>query len=129
MRLKSLTTLNTLLLVAVCLALGATLWWSERALERPYLLMARYLGLSQQFQHQVAENIHAYLGSGDALRHAQALQALVELEQDIGQLPGELADQQVNAQIFSSRINLYTDMRHIRFPSLSEVRAPWGAVG
>lgn len=29
MRLKSLTTLNTLLLVAVCLALGATLWWSE----------------------------------------------------------------------------------------------------
>ncbi|HAW61355.1 MAG TPA: methyl-accepting chemotaxis protein [Pseudomonas sp.] len=93
MRLKSLTTLNTLLLVAVCLALGATLWWSERALERPYLLMARYLGLSQQFQHQVAENIHAYLGSGDALRHAQAQQALVELEQDIGQLPGELADQ------------------------------------
>lgn len=93
MRLKSLTTLNTLLLVAVCLALGATLWWSERALERPYLLMARYLGLSQQFQHRVAENIHAYLGSGDALRHAQALQALVELEQDIGQLPGELADQ------------------------------------
>ena len=93
MRLKSLTTLNTLLLVAVCLALGATLWWSERALERPYLLMARYLGLSQQFQHQVAENIHAYLGSGDALRHAQAQQALVELKQDIGQLPGKLADQ------------------------------------
>ena len=58
MRLKSLTTLNPLLLIAVCLALGATLWWSERAMERPYLLMARYLGLSQHFQHQAAENIH-----------------------------------------------------------------------
>ncbi|WP_404942894.1 hypothetical protein, partial [Pseudomonas protegens] len=46
MRLKLLTNLNTLLLVAVCLALGATLWWSQRALERPYLLMERYLGLS-----------------------------------------------------------------------------------
>jgi hypothetical protein len=52
MRLKLLTNLNTLLLVAVCLALGATLWWSQRALERPYLLMERYLGLSQQFQNQ-----------------------------------------------------------------------------
>lgn len=35
MRLKQLTNLNTLLLVTVCLALGATLWWSRRALERP----------------------------------------------------------------------------------------------
>ncbi|EHY77955.1 methyl-accepting chemotaxis transducer for inorganic phosphate CtpL [Stutzerimonas stutzeri ATCC 14405 = CCUG 16156] len=92
MRLKSLTTLNTLLLIAVCLALGATLWWSERAMERPYLLMARYLALSQQFQHHAAENIHGYLASGDALRHSQAQQALAELEQDIAELPSDLAD-------------------------------------
>lgn len=46
MRLKSLTNLNTLLLVTVCVALAVTLWWSQRALERPYLLMARYLSLS-----------------------------------------------------------------------------------
>ncbi|MGE6687032.1 methyl-accepting chemotaxis protein [Stutzerimonas stutzeri] len=92
MRLKSLTTLNTLLLIAVCLALGATLWWSERAMERPYLLMARYLALSQQFQHHAAENIRGYLASGDALRHSQAQQALAELEQDIAELPSDLAD-------------------------------------
>jgi len=92
MRLKSLTTLNTLLLIAVCLALGATLWWSERAMERPYLLMARYLGLSQQFQHQAADNIRAYLASGDALRHSQAQQALEALRQDITELPSGFAD-------------------------------------
>jgi methyl-accepting chemotaxis protein len=92
MRLKSLTTLNTLLLIAVCLALGATLWWSERAMERPYLLMARYLGLSQQFQHQAAENIQGYLASGDALRHSQAQQALVDLQRDIAELPDGLAE-------------------------------------
>ncbi|MGE4407305.1 MAG: methyl-accepting chemotaxis protein [Pseudomonas sp.] len=92
MRLKSLTTLNTLLLIAVCLALGATLWWSERAMERPYLLMARYLGLSQQFQHQAADNIRGYLASGDALRHSQAQQALEALRQDIAELPDDFAD-------------------------------------
>ncbi len=92
MRLKSLTTLNTLLLIAVCLALGATLWWSERAMERPYLLMARYLGLSQQFQHQAADNIRDYLASGDALRHSQAQQALEQLQQDIAELPAGFAD-------------------------------------
>ncbi len=43
MRLKWLTNFNTLLLVTVCIALGATLWWSQRALERPYQLMERYL--------------------------------------------------------------------------------------
>jgi hypothetical protein len=75
MRLKLLTNLNTLLLVAVCLALGATLWWSQRALERPYLLMERYLGLSQQFQNEVARNIEDYLASGDALRLSSASQA------------------------------------------------------
>ncbi len=92
MRLKSLTTLNTLLLIAVCLALGATLWWSERAMERPYLLMARYLGLSQQFQHQAAENIQGYLASGDALRHSQAQQALTDLQRDVIELPDGLAE-------------------------------------
>ena len=57
MRLKLLTNLNTLLLVAVCVGLGATLWWSQIALERPYLLMERYLGLSRQFQGDVARNM------------------------------------------------------------------------
>ncbi|MCQ4294007.1 methyl-accepting chemotaxis protein [Pseudomonas stutzeri] len=92
MRLKSFTTLNTLLLVAVCLALGATLWWSERAMERPYLLMAHYLGLSQQFQHQAAENIRGYLASGDALRHSLAQQVLADLQGEITELPHGLVD-------------------------------------
>src|SRR3546814_11073403 len=94
MRLKSLTTLNTLLLIAVCLALGATLWWSERAMERPYLLMARYLGLSQQFQHQAAENIQGYLASGDALRHSQAQQARPDLQRDVVELPEGLRSEE-----------------------------------
>jgi methyl-accepting chemotaxis protein len=91
MRLKSLTNLNTLLLVTVCVALAATLWWSQRALERPYLLMARYLSLSQQFQGEAAQNISAYLKSGDALRHSAALQSLDSLEQAIAELPAQLA--------------------------------------
>jgi len=91
MRLKSLTNLNTMLLVTVCIALGATLWWSQRALERPYRLMERYLSLSQQFQQEVARNIQSYLGSGDALRHSAALQALDSLEQALGELPPALA--------------------------------------
>ncbi len=91
MRLKSLTNLNTLLLVTVCVALAVTLWWSQRALERPYLLMARYLSLSQQFQGDVAQNISAYLESGDALRHSAALQALGNLEHALDELPAKLA--------------------------------------
>nr|WP_314564190.1 methyl-accepting chemotaxis protein [uncultured Pseudomonas sp.] len=91
MRLKLLTNLNTLLLVAVCLALGATLWWSQRALERPYLLMERYLGLSQTFQNQAARNIDDYLASGDALRLSSASQGLESLLQDLDQLPADLA--------------------------------------
>ncbi|OOV95929.1 chemotaxis protein [Pseudomonas sp. MF6396] len=93
MRLKLLTNLNTLLLVTVCLALGATLWWSQRALEQPYLLMERYLALSQQFQNQVARNTQDYLNSGDALRHATALQSTQDLQQELAQLPDELAAQ------------------------------------
>ena len=91
MRLKLLTNLNTLLLVAVCLALGATLWWSQRALERPYLLMERYLGLSQSFQNQVARNIDDYLASGDALRLSSASQSLESLMQQLDELPADLA--------------------------------------
>lgn len=91
MRLKWLTNLNTLLLVAVCLALGATLWWSQKALERPYLLMERYLGLSQQFQNQVARKIEDYLQSGDALRLSSATQAIATLQQGLGEMPPELA--------------------------------------
>jgi methyl-accepting chemotaxis protein len=92
MRLKLLTNLNTLLLVAVCVALGATLWWSQKALERPYLLMERYLGLSQQFQNEVARNIDDYLTSGDALRLSSASQAIVGVQKELGELPQALAD-------------------------------------
>ncbi|MEO4047757.1 methyl-accepting chemotaxis protein [Pseudomonas sp. CAU 1711] len=93
MRLKQLTNLSTALLVIACVALGATLWWSERALERPYLLMQRYLNLSQQFQRQVADNVQAYLAKGDALRHSQASQAIAELDSQLGELPAKLAAQ------------------------------------
>src|SRR5471032_510096 len=92
MRLKLLTNLNTLLLVAVCVALGATLWWSQKALERPYLLMERYLGLSQQFQNEVARNVEDYLSSGDALRLSSASQAIDGLQKDLAELPPALAD-------------------------------------
>ena len=87
MRLKSLTTINTLLLVAICLALGLTLWWSERALSRPYQLMAQYLTLSQQFQTEVARNISGYLATGDTLRHSTAIQSLDTLARELDELP------------------------------------------
>ncbi|AHL76860.1 chemotaxis protein [Stutzerimonas stutzeri] len=92
MRLKSLTTLNTCLLVAICVALGVTLWWSERALQRPYQLMDRYLGLSQRFEHQVASNVKDYLASGNAVSHSAALQALDNLSTDVTALPSQFAD-------------------------------------
>jgi methyl-accepting chemotaxis protein len=92
MRLKSLTNLNTMLLVGVCVALAATLWWSQRALERPYLLMARYLSLAQQFQGDAAQNISAYLDTGDALRHSAALQSLDALNLALDELPKQLAE-------------------------------------
>ena len=91
MRLKWLTNFNTLLLLTVCLALGATLWWSQRALERPYQLVERYLDLSQRFQNQAARNIEAYLASGDAVRHAQALQAIEQLQAALAEWPSALA--------------------------------------
>lgn len=97
MRLKSLTNLNTLLLVSVGIALACTLWWSQRALERPYVLMEQYLGLSQQFQREAAGNILGYLDSGDALRHSAALQSLDALQQNVAQLPADLAGDLVNS--------------------------------
>ena len=91
MRLKLFTNLNTALLVAVCIALGATLWWSQHALERPFLLMERYVNLSQQFQNQVARNIEDYLASGDALRLSDATTALDTLKTELAPLPPALA--------------------------------------
>ncbi|MFJ4056386.1 methyl-accepting chemotaxis protein [Pseudomonas sp. NPDC089743] len=55
--------------------------------------MERYLGLSQQFQNQAARNIQAYLGSGDALRHAAALEANQQLAQALADWPEALAGQ------------------------------------
>lgn len=89
MRLKLLTNLNTLLLVTVCIALGITLWWSQRALERPYVLMEQYLTLSRQFQDHVARKVDDYLASGDALQHAGAMQAINQLEQQAAALPAD----------------------------------------
>ncbi|OLU12966.1 chemotaxis protein [Pseudomonas sp. PA1(2017)] len=91
MRLKSLTNLNTLLLVGIGIALACTLWWSQRALERPYVLMEQYLELSQQFQREAAGNILGYLDSGDALRHSAALQNLDALQANVDELPTSLA--------------------------------------
>lgn len=91
MRLKWLTNFNTLLLVTVCIALGVTLWWSQRALERPYQMMERYLALSRQFQTQAADNIQAYLASGDALRLAAAVQATTQLQKALDDWPDALA--------------------------------------
>ncbi|MBD7976153.1 methyl-accepting chemotaxis protein [Pseudomonadaceae bacterium Sa2CUA2] len=89
MRLKLLSPLITCLLLGVCLTLGATLWWSQRALERPYVLMGQYLGLSQQLQH-LTRQVHSYLDTGDAVRHATALQALDDLAASLEQLPPAL---------------------------------------
>ncbi|MBG6634339.1 methyl-accepting chemotaxis protein [Pseudomonas aeruginosa] len=91
MRLKQLTNLNTLLLLTVCLALGITLWWSQRAMERPFQLLDQYLELSQRFDEQVARNIRQYLGSGDAVRQQAALQALESLAEALPALPPDLA--------------------------------------
>jgi methyl-accepting chemotaxis protein len=91
MRLKLLTNLNTLLLVTVCIALAATLWWSQRALQQPVQLMERYLALSQQFQHDVADNIQAYLANGNAVQHSAASQAIDAFEQALDALPQQLA--------------------------------------
>lgn len=90
MRLKLLTLLSTALLVTVCAALAATLFWSEWALRKPYVLMQQYLEVSQQFQHQVEGKVLGYLDSGNALQHSEALQGLTEVERQLAQLPAEL---------------------------------------
>ena len=90
MRLKTLTNCTTALLIGACLALGATLWWSQQALQQPYQLMSRYLDLSQRFQSEVADNILAYLASGDALRHQAASQAIEQLDNELQELPAAL---------------------------------------
>ena len=91
MRLKLLTNLNTALLLTVCVALAATLWWSQRALQKPMQLMERYLVLSQQFQHDAADNIQAYLSSGNALQLSAASQALDAFTQTLDEIPQQLA--------------------------------------
>ena len=103
MRLKQITNLSTALLVTACLALGGTLWWSEGALERPYLLMERYLALSQQFQQRIANNVQAYIvlkmasvnGSDEAMDSADLVSAQMRRDEL------EIASQ-VLGQIFRS---------------------------
>ncbi|WP_457378767.1 methyl-accepting chemotaxis protein [Pseudomonas sp. TE6288] len=53
--------------------------------------MERYLGLSQQFQNDAARNIQAYLGSGDALRHAAAREANTQLQAALADWPEPLS--------------------------------------
>ncbi|WP_446731478.1 methyl-accepting chemotaxis protein [Pseudomonas sp. PSKL.D1] len=53
--------------------------------------MERYLGLSQQFQSESARNIQAYLASGDALRHAAAVEANTRLQGSLAAWPNDLA--------------------------------------
>ena len=91
MRLKLLTPSITLLMLAVCLVLGATLWWSQRALERPQQLMGQYLALSQQLQRLTGE-IGGYLDGGDALRHRAVQEALGHFDSQLAGLPAALGD-------------------------------------
>ncbi|MCY1284825.1 Methyl-accepting chemotaxis protein CtpL [compost metagenome] len=90
MRLKLLTNLNTALLLLVCLALGATLWWSQQAMQRPFAMLDRYLELSRRFDDEVARNVRDYLASGDALRLTSAQQAIDGLSGELPQLPASL---------------------------------------
>ena len=91
MRLKSFTNLNSCLLIGVCLALAVTLWWSQRAMQRPFQLMSDYLELSQRFEREVARPTLAYLESGDALQQSAASQGLAALQQRSEALPARVA--------------------------------------
>ena len=91
MRLKLLTPSITLLMLAVCLVLGATLWWSQRALERPQQLMGQYLALSQHLQ-QLTGEIGGYLDGGDALRHRAVQDALAHFDRQLEGLPTALGN-------------------------------------
>ena len=48
--------------------------------------------MSQQFQRDAARNIQAYLGSGDALRHAAAMEATKQLQASLADWPQALSD-------------------------------------
>ena len=89
MRLKTLTFLNTGLLVAVGIALGASLWWSQNALKAPYGLMDTYLNIVAQVQ-SLQRDTEAYRRSGDALRHQQAQNTATELANSLLQLPARI---------------------------------------
>lgn len=92
MRLKFLTSINSGLLVAVCLSLTATLWWSQRAMQQPITLMQQYLTLTEHFGRQVSIPTLEYLESGNALLQKQAEQALQELSADLASLPPHIAE-------------------------------------
>ncbi|MEH6565019.1 MAG: methyl-accepting chemotaxis protein [Halopseudomonas sp.] len=89
MRLKSLTLFNTGLLVAVGVALGASLWWSQHALKAPYALMDTYLNIVAQVQ-SLERDTEAYRLTGDALRHQQAQNTAGELAENLQRLPAAI---------------------------------------
>src|SRR5690554_6928139 len=89
MRLKLLTPAITLIMLMACLVLGATLWWSQQALDRPRQMMDRYLALSQQLQRLDGE-IGAYLDTGDALRHRAAQEQITLFTRELEGLPAAL---------------------------------------
>ena len=109
MRLKRLTLVSTALLVMVCAAMAATLWWSERALRQPYALMQRYLELSQTFEQRVAANVRGYLASGDAVLHHHAVQAVGQMQEASNDLPHELQAQLAD-QLHSLNAFIETDL-------------------
>ncbi|WP_341708981.1 methyl-accepting chemotaxis protein [Halopseudomonas sp.] len=89
MRLKSLTLINTLLLAAAGVALGASLWWSQQALKAPYALMDAYLNIVGQTQ-SLQQNTEAYRLHGDALRLQQAQNAAATLQENLQQFPADI---------------------------------------
>lgn len=93
MRLKSLTNLNSGLLIAVCIALTSTLWWSQRAMQQPLQLMEHYLTLNERFAENIATPTLDYLSNGNAVLQAQATQALAALQTDLQHLPSHIAEQ------------------------------------
>jgi len=89
MRLKSLTLFNTGLLVAVGIALGASLWWSQHALKTPYALMDTYLNIVAQVQ-SLQRDTEAYRISGDALRHQEAQNTAIAVAENLQRLPANI---------------------------------------
>ncbi|MCJ8170162.1 methyl-accepting chemotaxis protein [Atopomonas sediminilitoris] len=93
MRLNILTNTATTLLTLACLGLGASLWWSQQAQQKPLALTQHYLDLSQSIEQQLLKPLNRYLHSGDALEHANALQASEQLRQQAQLLPSALRHQ------------------------------------